>query len=283
MSTKEKIISAIKGTKDILPREVKLWQKVEKTARDVFERFNYREIRTPSIEKTELFARSIGEATDIVEKEMFSFTDRNDESITLRPEGTASVVRACIEHNLVSPDKLAKFYYIGPMFRYEKPQKGRQRQFHQLGAEAIGLDDPLIDAELIYMCKEIFDKLELKDFKILINSLGTPASRKTFREHLVGFLCENCSERIRKNPLRFFDCKESSCNTLVKKAPKILDYLDEESLKHLEELKEGLKRLEVSFEINPYMVRGLDYYTKTVFEFTSSGLGAQNSILGGGR
>lgn len=286
--TKKEKITAIKGTSDILPPITSLWQKVEEKARRVFEGFNYREIRTPIFERTELFARGIGEATDIVDKEMFSFKDKNEDSISLRPEGTASVVRSCIENNLfVAP---LKFYYIGPMFRYEKPQKGRQRQFHQLGAEAIGIDDPMIDAELIYMCDMLLKGLGISGYTIEINCLGDEGVRAKFKDKLLSFLdtnekhlCKNCLERKDRNPLRIFDCKEVSCKEITPKAPKILDFLTSDIRKNFEEVQTLLSKACVKYKVNPYIVRGLDYYTKTVFEFTSDKLGAQNSILGGGR
>jgi histidyl-tRNA synthetase len=290
MASDIKKIQAVKGMKDILPEESKLWQAVENKTRQVFARFNYSEIRFPVCERTELFSRGIGEATDIVEKEMFTFSDRNDESITLRPEGTASTVRACIENNLIQENQLLKLYYTGPMFRYEKPQKGRQRQFHQIGAEAIGIDSPYIDAELIIMCKALLEELSITDFTIHINSLGCPDCRIEFKQKLIKFLdankkdlCQKCLERKDKNPMRFFDCKEKSCTELVVKAPKIIDYICPSCKDHFAKVGEGLKAAEVKFEINPNIVRGLDYYTKTVFEFSSGSLGAQNAILGGGR
>ena len=290
MSSEMKKIQAIKGMKDILPDEARIWQFIESKARLVFSRFAFKEIRVPVCEKTELFSRSIGDTTDIVEKEMFTFKDRNDESMTLRPEGTASVVRACIENNLLMPGQLQKLYYIGPMFRYEKPQKGRQRQFHQLGAEALGVDDPMIDIELISMCDFFLKEVGALEFSIFINSLGCPKCRPDFRSALIsylkglkGALCKNCMERREKNPLRIFDCKEEFCKAAMEKAPIIIDYLCSDCKINFESVKNGLTKMEIQFSVNPRMVRGLDYYSKTVFEFTSGELGSQNSVLGGGR
>lgn len=288
MANKRSKIQAIKGMKDILPDDSPIWQHIEQTAREVFGRYNYDEIRVPILEKTELFSRSIGDTTDIVEKEMFTFKDRNEESITLRPEGTAPVVRSFIENNLSGTP--LKLFYIGPMFRYEKPQKGRQRQFHQLGAEVLGLDDPLIDVELIRMCADLLQALDVDDFDIQINSLGSDASRERFKKTLVkyldqnsGKLCKNCLTRKERNPLRVFDCKEKGCRDAIKQAPVITDCLDEQSKANFASVQEGLKAAHLAFEVNPAMVRGLDYYTNVVFEFTCKRLGAQNSILGGGR
>jgi histidyl-tRNA synthetase len=283
-------ITTIKGFKDILPDETGKWQYIEENARRIFACFGFSEIRTPILERTELFKRSIGESTDIVEKEMYTFTDRGDESLTLRPEATASVIRAYIEHALYAKDNIAKLYTIGPMFRRERPQKGRYRQFHQINAEALGIEDPRIDAELILMLTHFLDQVGLSEVALEINSLGCIRCRSDFKKSIVTFLkgkekdlCEDCRRRITTNPLRVFDCKVQTCAEIIKDAPGLLDFICTECSDHFEKVKDSLQLFNIPFRINPKMVRGLDYYTKTAFEVTTNLLGAQNAIAGGGR
>ena len=282
-------IQALKGFKDILPGEVGVWQHIEATARDIFQRFGFTEIRVPILEKTELFARSIGEATDIVEKEMYSFPDRNGDSVTMRPEGTASVLRAFIEHGLQAKLPVQRLYTIGPMFRHERPQKGRLRQFHQMSVEVLGLDHPRLDAELIAMAWLILEKLGLST-SLQINSLGCPACRPAYKEALVNFLaarqeqiCEDCQRRSLTNPLRVLDCKSSHCQEQYVAAPAILDHLCPGCADHFSKTKESLDLLAVPYTVNPFMVRGLDYYTRTTFELITDALGAQSAVGAGGR
>lgn len=284
------IIQAVRGMNDILPPETSLWQHAENVIRRVIQSHGFQELRFPIVEKTELFKRSIGEQTDIVEKEMYTFIDRNDESLTLRPEGTASCVRAGIEHGLLY-NQIQRLWYVGPYFRHERPQKGRYRQFHQCGAEVFGLPGPDIDAELILMSSAIFDKLGIKSFvKLQLNSLGTPESRSAYRNHLVQYfkknkqhLDEDSLKRLNTNPLRILDSKNPDMKELIANAPKLIDHLDEASLAHFEKLQEYLTHAGVNFEINLFLVRGLDYYTKTVFEWVTDKLGAQGTVCAGGR
>jgi len=282
-------IQALKGFKDILPDEVRVWQHIEATARGIFHRFGFTEIRVPILEKTELFARSIGEATDIVEKEMYSFTDRNGDSVTMRPEGTAPVLRAFIEHGLQTKLPVQRLYTIGPMFRHERPQKGRLRQFHQMSVEVLGLDHPRLDAELIAMAWLILEELGLTT-SLQINSLGCPACRPAYKEALVSFLavrqehiCEDCKRRSLTNPLRVLDCKSSHCQEHYVSAPAILDHLCPGCAGHFEQTKRSLDLLAVPYAVNPFMVRGLDYYTRTTFELITDALGAQSAVGAGGR
>ena len=282
--------AAPRGTKDILPNETPLWQWVEAACREVFELYNYKEIRTPVFEATELFSRSIGTSTDIVKKEMYTFPDRKGRSLTLRPEETAPVVRACLENNLISPDNLVKLYYFGPMFRYERPQAGRQRQFHQAGVEAFGSADPLLDAEVIQMSVKLFEKLGLKDLEVDINSVGCPKCQPKFREAIKKYftqnitkMCADCQERLEQNPLRILDCKEPVCQKYIEKAPAASDYLDPECKDNFEQVLKSLESLKVRYRVNDRLVRGLDYYTMTTFEVVSKQLGAQNAVCGGGR
>ncbi len=279
-------IKAINGFKDILPQETLLWQKVENTARNIFARFGLEEIRTPVLEKTELFCRSIGEATDIVEKEMYTFSDKQ---ITMRPEATASLLRAFIEHGLHLKKPVQKLYTIGPMFRHERPQKGRLRQFHQIDAEIIGTDEPAIDAELIAMASMLLDALEINT-SLEINSLGCPNCRPNFKKELINFLndrkeqlCQDCQRRIDLNPLRSLDCKNRDCKKIVADAPSILDSLCSECDNHLKKVEKNLQRLQIDYQKNRFMVRGLDYYTRTTFEFTTDQLGSQSAVGAGGR
>ncbi|HPI55829.1 MAG TPA: histidine--tRNA ligase [Syntrophales bacterium] len=283
-------IKAVRGFKDILPGETERWQFVEDTARKVFSDFGFKEIKVPILEKTDLFRRSIGETTDIVEKEMYTFEDRGGESLTLRPEATASVMRAYLEHNLHASDTVCKLFTFGPMFRRERPQKGRYRQFHQINVELLGSGDPLVDAEVIYMLMLFLGRLRLTDLGLEINSLGCPECRPAFRKVLGEYLadrketlCGDCRRRLDTNPLRVFDCKVKDCRAAVAAAPFIIDYVCSKCGEHFREVQEGLKALETAFTVNPRMVRGLDYYTKTTFEVTTKSLGAQNAVAGGGR
>ena len=279
-------IQAINGFKDILPDSVGRWQHIEQRARDIFERFGMREIRMPILEKTELFVRSIGIATDVVEKEMYTFADKE---ITMRPEATASIMRAFIEHGLHVLQPVQRLYTIGPMFRHERPQKGRLRQFHQLDAEIIGAVEPRVDAELIAMGQLLLDELGLQT-SLEINSLGCPTCRPPFKEKLVAFLeqsldglCEDCKRRTHTNPLRVLDCKKPTCRALVQAAPSMLEALCPECAHHFQEVQEALQNLQIPFQINRFMVRGLDYYTRTTFEFLTADLGAQAAVGAGGR
>ena len=284
------MIKAVTGTKDILPDEIPAWKVVEKTIERIFHNFNYKEIRTPVFEETSLFARGIGEETDIVGKEMYSFTDRSENNITLKPEMTASVVRAFIEHSLGKQQSLNKLYYVSPMFRQERPQAGRLRQFHQFGAEALGSTSVYLDVEMIQMAFEILKELGLKDLNVKINSLGTPESRNAYKEKLRKFLIdkknklsEDSRKRFDKNILRIFDSKDENDKKIMKDAPLLLDHLDSESKESFEIVKETLKLSGIPFEVDPYLVRGLDYYTKTTFEIISGKVGSQNALCGGGR
>ena len=282
-------IQSVKGMRDVLPEEVRLWQFAEKTARGVLEGFGYEEIRTPVLEETALFQKGIGEGTDIVNKEMYTFTDRGGRSLTLRPEGTAPIVRSYIENNLAS-DGLVKLYYIGPMFRSERPQKGRSRQFHQIGVEAIGSPNPYIDAEVIYMMASLFKKLGLNDFKIKLCSLGCNKDKEKLAGQLRAYLkpeksrlCDDCKVRLEKNVLRTLDCKVESCRALLRNSPKAKDFLCPACGEHYKKVKDILKSLKIDFKEDPNMVRGLDYYTNTVYEVTHPALGAQDAIAAGGR
>ncbi len=283
-------ITSVRGFKDILPDEVGKWQFVEATARRVFESYDFSEIRIPLLEKTELFARGIGESTDIVEKEMYTFTDRSGISVTLRPEATASIVRAYIERSMYKQNPVAKLYVIGPMFRYERPQKGRFRQFNQINAEVFGLEDPLIDVEVMVMLIHFLQEIGLEKLELQLNSLGCKACRPSYQERLKEFLlhnkgrfCADCQRRIRTNPLRIFDCKIESCKEIMGEAPLMLDFLGPECRDHFELVTSYLKALETPYVINANMVRGLDYYVRTAFEMVSGDLGAQNAVAGGGR
>lgn len=284
------MIQLIRGFKDILPGEVELWQHIEKTAVSLFEDFGFKEIRIPIMERTALFARSIGEETDIVEKEMYTFPDRKGDLITLRPEATASIVRSYIQHKLYAKDPVRKFYTIGPMFRRERPQKGRYRQFYQINAEVFGIASPLIDVQLIMMLMTLLSRLSVKDARPHINSLGCPDCRPVFKEMLANFLtdkaadlCSDCIRRSKKNPLRVLDCKVPSCREALNDAPSIIDSLCPECSSDFIMVKKSLEKLKISFEIDKRLVRGLDYYTRTTFEIQTGSLGAQNAVAGGGR
>ena len=279
-------IKALKGFKDILPDEVTLWKYVEDTARDVFRRFNFSEIRLPILEQTELFARSIGEDTDIVEKEMYTFVDKQ---VTMRPEATASLIRAYIEHGLYIQKPVQRLFTIGPMFRHERPQKGRLRQFHQMDTEILGSENPLVDTELIAMGAMLFFELGIS-VNLELNSLGCPQCRPSYRARLLSFiesrldaLCEDCKRRSVTNPLRVLDCKKSHCREQVEEAPSILEHLCSDCDVHFSHVQEGLQQLGVEYSLNKFMVRGLDYYCRTTFEFITSDLGAQSAVCAGGR
>jgi histidyl-tRNA synthetase len=284
------IITAVKGFKDILPPETDKWRHIEDTAKDVFRAFGFSEIRVPLLEKTELFRRGIGESTDIVEKEMYTFLDRGEESLTLRPEATASVIRAYLEHTLHAAESVTKLFTIGPMFRRDRPQKGRYRQFHQIDVEILGPDDPRTDAELLIMVIHFLGRFGLKDLELEINSLGCLQCRPAFREAVVRFirggeegLCGDCRRRIDANPLRVFDCKVDTCREVISKAPRLTDFICATCREHFSEVGACLTRFDIPYTVNTAMVRGLDYYTRTTFEVTTRFLGAQNAILGGGR
>lgn len=281
---------SLKGTQDIAPPDVFIWQRIENTAREVFASYGFHEIRVPIIESTEIFIRSIGETTDIVEKEMYTFLDKAGRSITLRPEGTASVVRSYVQNHLYNMPSPQKFYYAGPMFRYERPQAGRFRQFYQIGVETFGADEPKIDAEMLSMLRLFLGKLGLKGLTFQVNSIGCQACRPHYKEALRGFfaeridgLCPDCKRRFDHNPLRILDCKVEACIKLRKGAPVITAFLCNKCEAHFTSLLALLDTLAVPFVKNPDMVRGLDYYTRTTFEVTSENLGAQNTVAAGGR
>jgi len=285
-------IAAIKGFADILPGEVETWQFVEEKARGVFASYHFSEIRIPILERTELFRRSLGETTDIVEKEMYTFADKDAKGslLTLRPEGTAGVVRAYLESGLYQTDPIQKLFYMGPMFRRERPQKGRLRQFYQIGAEALGRKDPQIDAEMLLLLGDFFSKMGVDDLTLELNSLGCLQCRPAFRQELLTFLrgkqpelCPNCQHRLERNPLRVLDCKEESCIRATGDAPSILAFLCSACQEHFHSVQEFLRASGVAYRLNPRMVRGLDYYCRTTFEWTSGQLGAQNTVAAGGR
>lgn len=276
------------GTQDLLPGAVETWQKVESKARDLCRRFNYKEIRTPIFESTELFERGVGETTDIVEKEMYTFKDKGDRSMTLRPENTAGVVRAYVENKLYGEPDLTKLYYIAPMFRYERPQAGRYRQFHQFGIEAFGAVDPSLDAEVIALGYQFLKEIGLTGVTVEINSVGNAPSRAAYRQTLLDFLtpmketlCKDCQSRMERNPLRVLDCKVDQAK--FADAPSIIDSLDEECATHFQKVQEYLTQMNVDYVINHRLVRGLDYYTHTAFEYKAQGIGAIDTIGGGGR
>jgi len=283
-------LNAPKGTKDIYSPEVEKWQYFEDRIRKYFRLFSYKEIRTPIFERSELFSRGIGNETEVVQKEMYTFEDKAGRSMTLRPENTASVVRSLIEHNLMNELFPHRFFYIGPMFRYDKPQQGRYRQFHQFGVEVFGDNSPYVDAEVIFSALDFLQTLNVTDIKLFINSVGCSDCRPGYLEKLTieakesrEHFCNDCQRKIETNPLRIFDCKVESCITLADKLPNITDHLCEDCNSHYKEVKINLQLLGLDFTENKKLVRGLDYYTKTAFEITSSKLGAQNAILGGGR
>lgn len=284
------LTNAPRGTQDMLPSQGGKWQFVENTLLRTAELFGFKEIRTPVFEHTELFQRSVGDTTDVVQKEMYTFEDKGNRSITLRPEGTAGVARAVLQNSLLSGALPLRCCYVISCFRYEKPQAGRLREFHQFGAEMFGAESPNADAELISMCCEIFAALGIEGLQLHINSIGCPSCRAKYHEALRAYLmqkkdvlCETCQGRLEKNPMRILDCKSPVCQEAVKDAPRILDYLCEECHEHFEGLKKRLDALEIAYTVDPNIVRGLDYYTKTVFEFISDRIGAQSTVLGGGR
>jgi histidyl-tRNA synthetase len=295
------MIKAVRGTRDLLPPDTDLWNRVDAKVRDIFARYNFHEIRTPIFEDTQLFSRSVGEETDIVSKEMFTWEDKaraqseKAQSLTLRPENTAGVVRAYIEHRFGEKGTLQKLYYVGPQFRRERPQKGRYRQFFQIGAEVIGppsagSESPARDAEVLEMLATLLDEVGLRDWSLQLNSVGSADDRarynKALREALqpvVHLMCSDCQRRAETNPLRVLDCKVPEDQPIIEKLPKISEYLDEGSREHFDQVKKMLDAVGVAYSINERMVRGLDYYTRTTFEFTHGGLGAQSAVLGGGR
>ena len=284
------MIPAVRGTRDILPGEVERWQFVEATARAIFERYGYAELRTPIIEREELFAKGTGETTDIVQKEMYAFTDKGGERVTLRPEATPSIVRAFAEHSLEQAMAVPKLYLFGPMFRYERPQKGRYRQFHQLDVEVFGVEDASIDAEILDLAWTLVQELGIADAEMVVNSVGCPACRPAFAQALVAALgedaarlCEDCQRRAATNPLRIFDCKVETCQEAIANAPKVTDFICPECQGHFNQVKKYLEMVELPYILNPRMVRGLDYYTRTAFEVVSYQLGSQNAVTGGGR
>ena len=284
------ITKAIKGTKDVLPADVYKNQYIEATALGVAEQFGYKEIRTPVFEHTELFQRGVGDTTDVVQKEMYTFDDKGGRSITLRPEGTAGAVRSYLENGLCNEALPQKVCYITSCYRYEKPQAGRLREFHQFGVECFGTASPLADAEIIALAKSIFDNLEVKDLSLEINSIGCPTCRaeyhKALKEYFEGKkeqLCDTCKDRLDRNPMRILDCKSPVCSEIAKDAPVVIDYLCEECKEHFEKVQQYLNAQNIEYKINPKIVRGLDYYTKTVFEFVSNSIGAQGTVCGGGR
>ena len=284
------ITKKIKGTEDVLPKQSYRWQFVESIMREEAAKFGFKEIRTPVFEHTELFARGVGQTTDVVQKEMYTFETKGKESVTLRPEGTAGAARAILEHSLTNEGLPIKAYYLTSCYRYEKPQAGRLREFHQFGIEEYGTSSPLADAEVISLADSIFKRLQIKDLHLEINSIGCPTCRaeyhkalKEYFEEYKGELCETCLTRLDKNPMRILDCKSPVCSKIAENAPKIVDYLCEECQSHFEQVQKFLNTAKIDYKINPTIVRGLDYYTKTVFEFVSDAIGSQGTVCGGGR
>ncbi|MBQ7123088.1 MAG: histidine--tRNA ligase [Oscillospiraceae bacterium] len=284
------LTKAPRGTQDVLPEQSAKWQHVEKTAMKVAELFGFKEIRFPTFEHTELFARGVGDSTDVVQKEMYTFLDKGERSITLRPEGTAGCMRTLIEHGLLNGALPVKVSYLTSCFRYEKPQAGRLREFHQFGAELVGAASPAADAEMISMVSQIFDQLQIEGIELEINSIGCPECRAKYNEALKEYfrshekeLCETCRDRLDRNPMRILDCKSPICHKIAEGAPVILDYLCDDCRAHFDELKERLDSLGIEYTVNPTIVRGLDYYTRTVFEFVSTNIGSQGTVCGGGR
>lgn len=284
------ITKAIKGTKDVLPKDVHKNQYIEATALDIASKFGYKEIRTPVFEHTELFQRGVGDTTDVVQKEMYTFDDKGGRSITLRPEGTAGAVRSYLENGLCNEALPQKVCYLISCYRYEKPQAGRLREFHQFGVECFGSASPLADAEIIALAKSLFDTLGLKDLSLEINSIGCPTCRAEYHKALKEYfssrkdeLCNTCKSRLDRNPMRILDCKSPICHEIAEGAPVVIDYLCDECKEHFENVQKYLKAQNIEYTINPQIVRGLDYYTKTVFEFVSNSIGAQGTVCGGGR
>ena len=284
------ITKAIKGTKDVLPKDVHKNQYIEATALDIASKFGYKEIRTPVFEHTELFQRGVGDTTDVVQKEMYTFDDKGGRSITLRPEGTSGAVRSYLENGLCNEALPQKVCYLTSCYRYEKPQAGRLREFHQFGVECFGSASPLADAEIIALAKSIFDTLGVKDLSLEINSIGCPTCRAEYHKALKEYfssrkdeLCDTCKSRLDRNPMRILDCKSPICHEIAEGAPVVIDYLCDECKEHFENVQKYLKAQNIEYTINPQIVRGLDYYTKTVFEFVSNSIGAQGTVCGGGR
>lgn len=284
------ITKAIKGTKDVLPKDVHKNQYIEATALDIASKFGYKEIRTPVFEHTELFQRGVGDTTDVVQKEMYTFDDKGGRSITLRPEGTAGAVRSYLENGLCNEALPQKVCYLISCYRYEKPQAGRLREFHQFGVECFGSASPLADAEIIALAKSLFDTLSVKDLSLEINSIGCPTCRAEYHKALKEYfssrkdeLCDTCKSRLDRNPMRILDCKSPICHEIAEGAPVVIDYLCDECKEHFENVQKYLKAQNIEYTINPQIVRGLDYYTKTVFEFVSNSIGAQGTVCGGGR
>lgn len=284
------ITKAIKGTKDVLPKDVHKNQYIEATAFDVASKFGYKEIRTPVFEHTELFQRGVGDTTDVVQKEMYTFDDKGGRSITLRPEGTAGAVRSFLENGLCNEALPQKVCYLTSCYRYEKPQAGRLREFHQFGVECFGTASPLADAEIIALAKSIFDTLGVRDLSLEINSIGCPKCRAEYHKALKEYfasrkdeLCDTCKGRLDRNPMRILDCKSPICHEIAQGAPVVIDYLCDECKEHFEKVQKYLDAQNIEYKINPQIVRGLDYYTKTVFEFVSNSIGAQGTVCGGGR
>ncbi len=284
------MITKPRGTEDVLPQESKLWQYVENTARCVCERFGYKEIRTPVFEETALFQRGVGDTTDVVQKEMYTFEDKGGRSLTLKPEGTATLVRSYIENSLYANPQPTKLSYIIPCFRYEKPQSGRLREFHQFGIECFGASSPVTDAEVISLAYMFLKELKLMGIELNINSIGCSVCKKDYNQKLREYfenyrekLCPTCLERLEKNPMRIIDCKSEICSEIAKGAPKMVDHLCGDCSDHFEKVKAHLDNMGIEYKVNPDIVRGLDYYTKTVFEFVSDALGAQSTVCGGGR
>lgn len=285
-----KIIKAVRGTKDIFGEDAVKYNYISKIAQEIFENYGFSYIKTPIFEETDLFKRGIGEGTDVVEKEMYTFVDRGERSLTLRPENTASVVRAYLENSIYAKEEVSKFYYNGSMFRYERPQAGRQREFNQIGVEVLGESSPILDAEIIAMSYTLLEKLGITDLEVRINSVGTNASRTKYRERLLEFLtplkedlCDDCKMRMEKNPLRVLDCKIEKCKEKTVLAPSIIDSLSEDEREHYETVKKYLDIFGIKYVEDPKLVRGLDYYSSTVFEIVTNKLGAQGTVLGGGR
>ncbi len=283
-------LKAPKGTIDILPKDSAKWQFLEKTLRDICDAFQFQEIRIPVFEHTELYVRGVGETSDVVSKEMYTFNDKGDRSITLRPEGTAGVVRSFLEHGLFADSQPTKLYYLISCYRYEKPQAGRLREFRQFGVEMFGASSPAADAEVISLVKHIFDALGITNLTLNINNIGCPSCRKAYNEQLKAYLnerkdslCETCRERLERNPMRVFDCKSEICQSLLSEAPRIYDCVCEDCHNHFSEVTSYLEEMGIAYQIDKSIVRGLDYYSRTVFEFVSNNIGAQGTVCGGGR
>ena len=284
------LTNAPRGTKDILPDQIYKWQYAEEKFRDICRRFGFSEIRTPLFEHTELFQRGVGDTTDIVQKEMYTFNDHGNRSITLKPEGTASAVRAFLEHKQYAETQPTKYFYITPCYRYEKPQSGRLREFHQVGLEVFGAQGAMADAEVICLARDYLNEMGIEDLELRINSVGCPECRAKYKDALREFLrprydelCDTCKDRYERNPMRIIDCKSPVCKEIIKGAPMMLDYLCDDCKEHFEAVKKNLDALNIKYTVDPTIVRGLDYYTKTAFEFVTDSIGAQGTVCGGGR